>query len=366
MKKKQIIKTIGVIIGAILILVVAYILYVLLTYKRIDDNQILDITSKESVIEEPLAINKTYTALTYNIGFGAYSSDYSFFMDGGEYSRAYNKKAVIDNTKGSIELINEQDTDFALLQEVDIKSTRSYGVDQYKMVQERLSDYSSTFAMNYDSAYLMYPLLKPHGKSMSGIAIFSKHQILDAIRRSLPIDTSLYKLIDLDRCYIKSRLLVENGKYLCLYNVHLSAYTKDESIVKNQITMLIDDMKKEYDSGNFIVCGGDFNQDLLGDSPALFGTPVIENSWAKPFPEDLLPSGLSVVYDLLSDEVRASLTPTCRNADIPYDKEKSFVTTVDGFIISDNVKLDKVATIDNGFLYSDHNPVKMEFKLLQD
>ncbi|MDF2803271.1 MAG: Endonuclease/exonuclease/phosphatase [Anaerocolumna sp.] len=364
MNMKSKIKIIGIIIGTLTVLVVAYVLYVFLTYERIEDNQNLEIGSKGTVTEEDISLNKEYSVLTYNIGFGAYSSDYSFFMDGGKYSRAYNRQAVVDNVKGSIETTQKQNVDFVLLQEVDLKSTRSYGVDENKMILDALNDYSSIFAVNYNSAYLMYPFIKPHGKSKSGMSIISKYQLTDAVRRSLPIDTSVYKLIDLDRCYTKSRIKVEDGKYLCLYNVHLSAYTKDERIVKNQITMLMEDIKEDYDSGNYIVCGGDFNQDLLGNSPALFGTPEIEDNWAKAFPADLLPSGISVVYDLLSDEMRAVLTPSCRNADIPYNPGISFVTTVDGFIISDNIELISVETIDNGFLYSDHNPVQMNFQLI--
>lgn len=363
MKIKNIIRVPIIIIGALVIFAMVYVLYIFLTYKRIEDNQIINIKSKGNVIEEAILLDKEYSALTYNIGFGAYSSDYTFFMDGGKYSRAYDKQAVYDNINGSIDTVKGQNVDFVLLQEVDAKATRSYGVDQNKMILESFSDYSSTYALNYDSAYLMYPFLKPHGKSRSGMSIISGYRIIEAVRRSLPIDTSVYKFIDLDRCYTKSKIEAENGKYLCLYNVHLSAYTKDESIVKNQIEMLMEDIKSDYEAGNYIVCGGDFNQDLLGNSPALFGTPEIEDNWAKAFPADLLPAGISVVYDLLSDEMRAALTPSCRNADIPYNRETSFVTTVDGFIISDNVRLISVETIDNGFLYSDHNPVKMRFQL---
>ncbi len=364
MKKRNKFKIIGIAIGVLLVFIIAYVLYVFLTYKRIEDNQNLHITQKGNVLQEPMSLSKEYSVLTYNIGFGAYSSDYSFFMDGGKYSRAYNKQAVYDNVTGSIKAIEKQNTDFVLLQEVDLRSTRSYKVEENKMIMDAFNNYASTFALNYDSAYLMYPFLKPHGKSKSGMSIISKYQLTEAVRRSLPIDTSVYKLIDLDRCYTKSRIKVEDGTSLCLYNVHLSAYTKDISIVQNQIHMLMEDIKSEYDAGNYIVCGGDFNQDLLGNSPALFGTPEIEDNWAKPFPTELLPSGISVAYDLLTAEAKGKLTPTCRNADIPYNPKNSFVTTVDGFIISDNVKLMHIKTIDNGFLYSDHNPVQLDFRLL--
>ena len=55
--------------------------------------------------------------------------------------------------------------------------------------------------------------------------------------------------------------------------------------------------------------------------------------------------------------------PSCRNADKPYEEGESFVTMVDGFLISDNLELIEINTIDTGFAYSDHNPVMMKFKL---
>ena len=37
--------------------------------------------------------------------------------------------------------------------------------------------------------------------------------------------------------------------------------------------------------------------------------------------------------------------------------------TVDGFIVSDNVRVDACRVIDDGFKCSDHNPVVMTFAL---
>ena len=36
---------------------------------------------------------------------------------------------------------------------------------------------------------------------------------------------------------------------------------------------------------------------------------------------------------------------------------------IDGFILSPNVELVSVNTLDEGFTYSDHNPVKLQVKL---
>ena len=40
---------------------------------------------------------KNFLLTSWNIGFGAYTDQYSFFMDGGKYSRAFSKEAVISN-----------------------------------------------------------------------------------------------------------------------------------------------------------------------------------------------------------------------------------------------------------------------------
>ena len=85
------------------------------------------------------------------------------------------------------------------------------------------------------------------------------------------IETGFSKFLDLDRCYAKNYIDVDNGKQLVLFNVHLSAYTTDPSTAVNQIKMLTEDMQAEYDAGNYVIVGGDMNKDLLGDSSEYFG-----------------------------------------------------------------------------------------------
>ena len=46
-----------------------------------------------------------------------------------------------------------------------------------------------------------------------------------------------------------------------------------------------------------------------------------------------------------------------------YIPGKTFTCILDGFIISDNVEMTDYTVKDNGFLYSDHQPVFMKFKL---
>ena len=38
--------------------------------------------------------------------------------------------------------------------------------------------------------------------------------------------------------------------------------------------------------------------------------------------------------------------------------------TIDGFVVSDNVRVVSTQVADTGFAYSDHNPVEMVFELI--
>ncbi|MCQ4702362.1 endonuclease/exonuclease/phosphatase family protein, partial [[Ruminococcus] gnavus] len=60
-----------------------------------------------------------------------------------------------------------------LFQEEDIDGTRSYHVEERNplLSQTLTTDNTSrnyTFAQNYDSPYLYYQILEPHGKNKSG------------------------------------------------------------------------------------------------------------------------------------------------------------------------------------------------------
>jgi endonuclease/exonuclease/phosphatase family metal-dependent hydrolase len=256
--------------------------------------------------------------------------------------------------------VSDFDPDFILFQEIDVDSTRSYHINQYELLAEGFPTYSRVRAINYDSAYLMYPILEPHGASYSSIVTFSRFSVQSSVRRSLPISTSFSKFLDLDRCYSVSRVLTESGKELVIYNVHSSAYGGSDEIRTAQMTMLLSDMKAEYDKGNYVICGGDFNHDFTGDSTQMLnsGMGTLDFGWAQPFPEELIPEGFSRAISYKDGETN----PTCRDCDVPYE-EGNFTIIVDGFIISDNVRVVEVENIVTGFTYSDHNPVVMKFAL---
>lgn len=353
---KKILLGAGITVGAVIAIVGVYLAYVFITYNRIDDNQPAQLESKS--LQKVLPLNKTYTIISQNLGFGAYIPDFTFFMDGGKESRGRSKEAVKAAIDLGVKTMLSYNPDFIFCQEVDTSSTRSFHINQVKQISDELPSWDSAYAVNYHSAYLMYPVLRPHGASNSGIVTYSKYAIEEAVRRRLEISNGFSKLVDLDRCYTWSRLKVENGRDLVLFNVHLSAYAVDANIKNNQLKKLFADMKAEYDKGNYVVCGGDYNADFTRTSVAALNSYDKNMGWTQPFSDELIPAGIKKC-DVYSD---GKVTPTARDVDIPYGPD-CFTLIVDGFFVSENVDVEYLQNIDCGFAYSDHQPVVMKFRL---
>ena len=358
---KKTFKVLGILFAVIILAAVIYVVYVFTAYYRLPDKLTLEVVrSGENLYFEEEArpeTGKTYRIMTYNVGFGAYLPEYSFFMDGGKYSWAKDEESVLAAISGAGELITEINPDFALIQEVDIDGTRSYHINELQLLNQFIKGYYYDFAQNYDSPFLFFPPWQPHGANKAGIVTYSKSEITDTMRRSFPISKSFSKLIDLDRCYSISRIPLKDGETsLCLYNVHLSAYEKKGNIREEQLAMLMEDMRSDYQNGNYVICGGDFNHDLKAASDA-----EATVSWAYPLPRESLPEGFSLPLDSLGNKEETH--NSSRNADAPYDPATAYTVTLDGIIISDNIKAVSYDCPDLGYRFSDHDPVIMEFIL---
>ena len=361
---KKIIKILCFTLVGLLTVVIGYLTYIVCQYSRIEDNK----SYKDDILnnqENVIKVNNRYSAITYNIGFGAYSHDYSFFMDTdvlkdgtnikGKYSKARSKEEVLKNTNGVIDFLKDADATFYMLQEVDTKSTRSYKVNQYEMIKENLMNHASVHVSNFHTAYLLYPFNDPHGKSNSGLATFSKYNIEEVTRKQFEVTKNIIsKFFDLDRCFSVTYVPTDNFHHLVLINVHMSAYDEGGVYRAKQWKQLTEFMQFEYERGNYVICGGDFNHDIA-NSKNLFETQVEVSDWVYQLSNDDLNENFSFVT---SDNA-----PTCRSASMPYEKGKSYTVVIDGFIVSDNVNAVYIENLDFEFMYSDHNPVAMGFIL---
>ena len=352
-KLKKIFKIIILLLLFILVAFGIYALYMILSYSRLPDN--LDLEVKGKVNEKTIELGHQYSILSYNIGFGAYESDYGFFMDGGTQSRAWSKERLVKNMQSIGDFVSSQDADFVLLQEVDVDGTRSYHYNEYDYLSSRMQEYENVFAQNFDSSYIIFPIYQPHGSNKGGLVTYSSINISKATRFSLPIEEDLMKFFDLDRCYMVMRIPTNDGKELVLINLHLSAYSSDGSISDEQLKLIINYMDEEYKKGNYVIAGGDLNKDLTGQSANYDKT----FTWALPIDPKMY-EGTSIRQITPTDPTNSVFS--CRNADGPYNPDQ-FVFTPDGFLVSENVDVISSEVINLSFKNSDHNPISMVFCL---
>ena len=378
MKAKKIVKIIAItlacVIGAAALIIGGYVGYVAVQYYRIEDN--FELQTKNGR-DKKAGLNDVFTVMTYNTGFGAYSPEYSFFMDTGvmddgtevvgKYAKGRDKADVKKNVDGQTDIIKNADADFYFLQEVDEKADRSYGINMKSVFSAAFENRSATYAENFHTANLFYPFNDPIGRTDAGILTLSSYNIQSAVRRSFPLtDNFIDKLFDLDRCFAVHYLPLEGSdRFLVLINLHMSAYDKGGAVRAQQLEMLNGVLKEERAKGNYVVAGGDFNHCLIADyfdsdEQALshFESRQQVPEWVKN--SVLHNSELAEGFRIASDKDVA----TCRGADIPYEKGVNYTNTIDGFIVSDNVEVVAVNTLNTEYAFSDHNPVVLKFALL--
>ena len=302
---------------------------------------------------QTIAPGDSLTVLSQNTGYAGLGADSDFFMDGGA-DVAPTREQMETNLAGLSGQLTGQKADVYFLQEVDTDSSRTYGVNQsYLHILNESSElyYSSSYALNYSCDFVPFPW-PPLGKVHSGLQSLSAFPVEKAQRIALPCPFSWpVRTANLKRCLLVSRLPVQGSdRQLVLVNLHLEAYDDGEGKVA-QTKQLNEFLETEYEKGNYVIAGGDFNQIFPGSLEAYPNTHP--DLWEPGvLTEEMLPQGFSYAYDLG--------TPSCRLLNQPYDPEDTGNTqhyVIDGFILSPNVKLEKVETLDLGFASSDHNPV---------
>ncbi|MFD3155905.1 endonuclease/exonuclease/phosphatase family protein [Haloimpatiens sp. FM7330] len=350
---KKALKILGCAALIVAAIVASYLIYMTVTDYKPDNVVKLEIKYNK---EETLSKNKVLSIMTYNLGYCGLDKGQDFFMDGGKGSRSKSKEKTLENLKGIYKFLNSEKTSFMVLQEVDKDSTRSYHVNEYGYLKDNFKDYGSVFTLNYKVPWVPVPILKPHGKVRSGLVTFSKYNIENANRYKYPGEEKWPRqMAMLDRCFIESRMKVENGKEFVLINSHLSAYDKGGMIRKQQLGFLKEHIKKEYEKGNYVLVAGDWNHLMPGTDPTIFKSEEQWPEWLKKIPDDFLPQGFKWAAD--------TSIPTNRTVDRPYEEGKNYVSVIDGFLVSGNVEVKSVKGYQLEFKYTDHNPVKMEFIL---
>lgn len=353
---KKVFKIVLIVLGAVLLLAAGLILWLSVCEFKPADVTDVKVENNSQVGEFSPFLDQELTVISWNIGYAGLGKDSDFFMDGGENVSSADQDTVTASLLGIYKQLYTGDNQAGIymLQEVDKNSARTYGMDE----SDCLGIYNSTYALNYSCPFVPYPL-PPIGRVNSGLLTTTMYDIDSSERISLPCPFDWpVSTANLKRCLLVSYLPIEgSSSKLVIVNLHLEAYDDGEGKIA-QTKQLREFIQSEYEKGNYVIAGGDFNQVFPGgiekypnEHPELWEPGIIT--------EDIMPEGWSLAYDLE--------TPSCRLLNQPYDPEDIENTqyyVIDGFIISPNVELISVETLDAGFEFSDHNPVQLKVRLI--
>lgn len=296
------------------------------------------------------------TFISWNIGYAGLGKESDFFYDGGESVRM-SEELTIKNLGGVERFVTANDSiDFFFIQEVDSLAKRSYRINEIRSLSTKLKNHAYSFAVNYNVKFVPVPYTNPMGKVKAGLVSLSKYQPTEATRYGFDSNfswpTSIYFL---DRCFLLQRIPLENGKELLAINTHNSAYDATGELKAKELGFLRDFVVGEYQKGNYVVIGGDWNQCPPGFMVNTFSTQVPEGYDGQNIEADYFPEGWQWVYD--------NTVPTNRDLKKAYVKGETFTTLIDYFLVSPNVEVLENKNINMDFEYSDHQPVYMKVRL---
>jgi endonuclease/exonuclease/phosphatase family metal-dependent hydrolase len=295
------------------------------------------------------------TCLTWNIGYAGLGKEMDFFYDGGKRVRPAREQSERYLAGISSTLADFDTVDFVFLQEVDMDSKRSYGVNEAEVIRTVFPHHVSVQAVNYDCRFVPVPPAEPMGKVKSGIVTFTRWEIDAAARYRYDATFPWPKrVVFLKRCFLAARFRLENGKELVMVNLHNSTFDAKGALRLAEMAQLQEFLETEYARGNYIVAGGDWNMNPRGFNADRIRTgdrafdivPPIEGKYIKD-------------WSFASDPTY----PSNRNVDEPYRKGQTGTTLIDFFVVSPNIEIMEIRTIHTGFEYSDHNPVLLTFRL---
>ncbi len=299
--------------------------------------------------------DSTFTFLSWNIGYCGLGAEMDFFYDGG--TKVHPEPRLVNKyTSGVLDFLQSLDSvDFIFLQEVDKNSARTDRQDETKLVENAMSSYAKSYGTNYDVWFVPIPFTRPLGKVEMGQMTLSRYQPAEAFRYSY---FSKYpwpkRLFMLDRCFLVSKFPLSNGKELVVFNTHNSAYDQGGKLRNVEMPLIRDLMLQEYKKGNYVVAGGDWNQNPSGYDPE-----KVDMTYPAVYRErldgSLFPADWHIVFD--------PKHPTNREINAPLTPGKTAVTIIDFFILSPNIDAEQINVIPLNFQNSDHNPVFMQIKM---
>lgn len=352
----NIIRRLAIVALFIVAFIAVFIIYASLVQFKPD--KVAEVYSSAPEQAQPISTNQHLSVMSWNIGYAGLGDNMDFFYDGGKTVRDTKERTAQNLDSISSFIAHNRQMDFFFLQEVDMRSHRSYRINQHQRIADTLKSHISSCGINFQTPFVPIPIYNPIRSVVSGIATFSIASPTLMVRYSYPGGFGWpSSLFNLKRCMLVSRFKVSNGKELILINTHNSAFD-DGSLKEQEMEFMRAFVLTEHSRGNYVVVGGDWNQ-----SPPHFPLMTFNPNYHTPYfrltniDMSFMPASWQWVYD--------STSPTNRYLDKPYIKDDTYTGILDFFLVSPNVKVVECKTINLNFRSSDHNPTTLVFELVE-
>lgn len=358
MKKKLLrwLARLGLAVVALIIILVGILLVI---EWRPDPLEATPVHAGSKTPAKPPAADAELSLVSWNLGYAGLDQRADFFMDGGKQVRPSDRPRVEANLRAMALWLAAHPADVVLLQEVDFDSTRTYGMDQSRVIGAALPAHHLARALNFKVVYIPYPLSQPLGRMNSGLLSLTRSRPSLAMRHQLPGDYAWpVRIFHLKRCMHELRLPAPDGKDWVILHLHLSAFDKGGQLRTQQMEYLKRFMQRLYAAGHHVVVAGDWNHAPPGLAVDHFAHTSQTPFWFQQVPEGWTPRGWSWAWD--------PKVPSLRATDAPHAPGESFVTTVDSLLLGPDVEQIEVQTVDLGFEHTDHQPVVARLRIKPD
>ncbi|TAJ14690.1 endonuclease/exonuclease/phosphatase family protein [Marinilabiliaceae bacterium JC017] len=317
-------------------------------------------------LTEPLGTD-TLSMMTWNIKFGGGRIDFFFDCYGDRVIMT--PEEVEENLMGVCEMINHVDPDVLFIQEADVDSKRSAGIDQVQWIINHTGLNYGVYASQWKASIIPSNGL---GRMNSGNAILSKYPLTDARRIGLPLieeQNALVRYFYLRRNLLQCFLKV-GDEIITLFNTHTAAYAKDGT-KKKQLAIILEMVKKEAEE-HTVILGGDFNtlppatvkmkgfpDSVCEDEDLTADDYTAEADWMAPFYDAFFPA---VPIDKYAQDNTSCFTHTT-DKDGFWNRKLDFIFCNKPFVsYSDTTwqSVDKGGI--NSMSLSDHCPISVRLK----
>jgi endonuclease/exonuclease/phosphatase family metal-dependent hydrolase len=330
----------------VLVILISYAVIVFLVNRYAGGKLRVRLAPKGAKAVPRSKVDHVLQLVTWNLGYGALGEQANFVADGGTDFLPRSSQAVKGNVQGIVQVLKALDADLLLFQEIAGPSLVNRQAPLKSSIVACLSNYQYVYSADLRTRLLPKPLRLDIGN-----AVFSQVKIVEANSRLLPLEDYYAGFVRKSYRMLVCRYDVsERERQLVVVNVHLAAFDKQAKVRLKQLREIMAFAEEQFQLGHQVIVAGDWNLRLVPtDFPHT--TPDTCLFWVADFPEDLLSTGWKIAADDRVASVR-----TLHKA---YQKGENYTCVIDGFVVSPNVTIDKVATLDLGFQNSDHNPVQL-------